>query len=411
MIFTSLSPNTEPDDVGLAAKLLCQPHKWQKGNASSELERKIKNYLPSRFAISTNNGRTALFTILKALAVGSGDEILIQAYTCVAVPEPVLWLGAKPIFVDCETETLGMDPKDLERKITLRSKAIIVQHTFGNPAKIDELLTIARKHNLVVIEDCAHALGATYNGKKVGTFGDVSFFSFGRDKVISSVFGGMIATNNSDLAKKMEAIVAEFPYPSKTWIVRQLLHPLILTGAKATYTFLSLGKVIMLVARKTSLISVAVEKIELRGGKPSFAFKKMPNALALLVLHQFEKLERYNNHRQKITDIYYRELQSVVYMIPKNQHSIYLRFLIFIQNPSRLVALAKTRHLELGNWYTEPIAPKNVELEKIGYTSCPVAENSASQSCNLPTNIQISEADAIKISNIVKEFMSHGHTT
>ena len=121
-------------------------------------------------------------------AIGEGDEVLVQAFTCVAVPNSVLWAQATPVYADIDA-TLNIDPIDVEKKITNRTKAIIVQHTFGIPADMDALVALAKKHNILLIEDCAHSLGATYKGKKVGTFGDAAFFSFGRDKVVSSVFG------------------------------------------------------------------------------------------------------------------------------------------------------------------------------------------------------------------------------
>ncbi len=193
-ITISLSPNTEADDVFLAVKTIIQPLLWKTGKATSDAEQWFRNYFSVEQAVSFNSGRSALLAILKAFGIGEGDEVLVQAFTCVAVPNSVLWAGAKPVFVDIDA-TLNMDPKDAEKKITKNTKALIVQHTFGVPAQMDKIIALAKKHHLILIEDCAHALGATYKGKKVGTFGDAAFFSFGRDKVVSSVFGGMAIIN------------------------------------------------------------------------------------------------------------------------------------------------------------------------------------------------------------------------
>lgn len=409
MIFTSLSPNTQKDDIFLAFKLLFLPWKWKKGKASEILEQKFKDYFGMKYAHSVNNGRTALFSILSALGVEDEGEVLIQSYTCVAVPEPILWANLKPVYVDCDKETLGMDPSDLEKKITPKSKVLIIQHTLGFAAKVDELLEIASKHNLIVIEDCAHALGAEYKGKKVGTIGDVGFFSFGRDKVLSSVFGGIIVTNDKSLGEKIEKIRNAYRYPGFIWIKRQLLHPLILSVSKALYNFLYLGKIFIFVSRKLRLISVAVEKTELSGGRPSFAFKRMPNALALLALNQFKKLDKYNDHRREIASIYREELKGTdVRVIEDSQNSknIYLRFPIFIKNPKALIQYAKSKGIELGNWYTEAIAPKGVNFWSVGYQTCDVSERLANESVNLPTGIQIRRNDALKVSKVVKEFLS-----
>jgi dTDP-4-amino-4,6-dideoxygalactose transaminase len=409
MIFTSFSPNTQPDDVRLAAKLLLKPWKWQEGTTTLKLENEFKHYFRTKHAFAVNNGRTALLTILQALGISKGDEVLVQAYTCVAVPEPVLWLGAKPVYVDCEGETLGMDPTDLRRKITSKAKVVIIQHTLGNPAQIDEIMAIARQYGLIVIEDCAHALGAEYKGKKVGTFGAASFFSFGRDKVISSVFGGMIITQDEALAKRIGIIRNSFETPSKLWIFRQLLHPLILTLAKATYTTKNIGKIIMTIARRLSIISVAVEKTELSGGKPTFAFKKMPEALAALALKQFKKLEMFNAHRKEIAALYERELrEEKIGLLAENGSgtNIFLRFPLFLENPKELIAFAKTKDIELGNWYQDPIAPAGVDTEAIGYGSNPTAEQLAALSVNLPTSIQIQEKDAKKIIFMIREYLT-----
>ena len=406
MIFTSLSPNTERDDIWLALKLLVQPWKWKRGDATGELEGVFKKYLGTKHAFAVNNGRTALFALLKAYGIGKGDEVLLQAYTCVAVPEPVLWVGAKPIFVDCDA-SLTMKPEDFKNKITSKSKAVIIQHTFGCPANLEEILKIAKEKNLIVIEDCAHALGAEYKNKKVGTFGDASFFSFGRDKVLSSVFGGMIATDDDKLQEKLEKIIAAFKYSSRLWTVKQLLHPIILAKAKLLYGVLSIGKIILAVSRVLGLISLAVEKNELSGGKPSFSPKLMPNALALLALNQLKKVERYNSHRKKIAGLYEKEFSHLDRQrIYKDADSIFLRFTLFVEVPRNLFLYAKKRGIELGNWYTEPIAPKGVAYEKVGYAgNCKEAEYLAARSINLPTSIQTSEKKARRVISVVKEYL------
>ena len=132
--------------------------------------------------------------MIKSFDITYGDEVIVQAFTCLAVPEVVIWCGAKPVYLDID-ESLNLDIRLLEKSISSKTRIIIVQHTFGIPAKIDMIKKIAQKHNIILIEDCAHSLGAKYNSQKIGTFGDAAFFSFGRDKVISSVFGGLAFIN------------------------------------------------------------------------------------------------------------------------------------------------------------------------------------------------------------------------
>src|SRR3989344_6097909 len=198
-ISISLSPNVQKDDVVLAFKLLFKPWTWKKGLAVQKLEEEFKKYLGVKYAFSFNSGRSSLYAILKALDLPKGSDVLLQAFTCNAVPNPVLWAGLNPVYVDC-----GNDFNSEVESYKVESyKAAIVQHTFGLPAKIEEISTIVRQKGGVVIEDCAHALGAKYNDKLVGTFGDAAFFSLARDKVISCVYGGMAVTNNDEIGKKL----------------------------------------------------------------------------------------------------------------------------------------------------------------------------------------------------------------
>jgi len=399
-IFTALSPNTEWDDVWLALKLIFQPWKWINGGAVKELEQKSREYLGVKHAFAFSSGRGALYAILSALELKPDDEVLLQAYTCVAVPNAVIWAGAKPIYVDIDAETFNMSAEDLEKKISPHSRILIIQHTFGMPADVDRLLEIARAHDLFVIEDCAHALGAEYKGRLVGTFGHAAFFSFGRDKVISSVFGGMAVTNSDIVAEKLSLIYNNTLEAGRQWTLQQLLQPRIAAKAKLFYNFLELGKLILWVSRRIGLLSRSVERGEYQAGKPAFVGRKMPNALAELALRQFGKLERFNAHRREIVKIYENGLKtgSTVRPVP-------LRYILRLPQAAELIKKAKKENIFLGDWYNAPIAPRGVDYGKIGYEigSCPEVERLASQSVNLPTDIHITEKDARRIIEFFKK--------
>src|SRR3989344_1775809 len=320
-ISISLSPNTEPDDVWLAFKLSFQPWRWkasEKGKEQSDkiLEREFAKLLGAKYALAFNSGRSSLMAILQDLGLQKGDEVLLQAFTCNAVPNPVMWTGLKPVYVDCREDDFNIDVDDLERKITPKSKVVIVQHTFGLPADLDRVSEVCKKYNLMLIEDCAHALGAIYKGQLVGTFGKAAFFSFSRDKVISSVYGGMAVTNDEKLAEKMREFQERIGYPSGFWIKQQLLHPVAMNW-KILPTYRVFGKYVLVFSQWLHILSKAVHWKEKRGMKPGYFPKRMPNALAILALRQLGKLDRFNTHRKGIAKKYYEELAGTSFELPE----------------------------------------------------------------------------------------------
>src|SRR5438309_8166389 len=159
-------------------------------------------------------GRVALYALLKAMGIAEGDEVLLQAFTCLAVPSPILGVGARPIYVDIDPLNLNIDPVKIEEKITSKSKAIIVQHTFGVPAEMDAILEIARKHNLYVIEDCCHCIKSSYQGQEVGSFGYAAFYSFEWGKPIVVGVGWCTLVNDAGLAATMRSDYANYVAPS-----------------------------------------------------------------------------------------------------------------------------------------------------------------------------------------------------
>jgi dTDP-4-amino-4,6-dideoxygalactose transaminase len=407
-ISISLSPNTEKDDIALAFKLLFQPNKWKRGKETELLEKQFKEYLGLKYAFSFNSGRSALMAILNALPLMSGDEILLQAFTCNASANPILWSGFKPVFVDCDKKTFNLDPEDLKRKITSRSRAVMVQHTFGLPANLNEILAICRQRNLLLIEDCAHSLGAEYQGQKVGTFGQVAFFSFSRDKIISSVYGGMAVTNDDRLAEKMRLFQQKAGYPSMFWIGQQLLHPVLMNWLILS-TYRILGKYLLILFQWLRILSKAVHWKEKRGLRPDYFPKRLPRALAFLALNQFKKIEKFNSYRLNMAKFYAVELATAGYDLPKIiEGNVFLRFSVKHALAHKIIKKAWRNNLLLGDWYTTPIAPHDTKLEKIGYQigSCPQAEKLAEIVLNLPTHINISMAEAHRIVRFLKE---HGN--
>ncbi len=411
-ISISLSPNVEKDDVRLALNLIIRPWLWKtrRGPSSTaKLEEEFKKYLGVKYAVSFNSGRSSFFAILKALEGPSFQEkskVLLQAFTCSAAVNPILWLDLKPIYVDCDKDSFNMDISDLTLRLAQgkRPKVLMVQHTFGMPANMDEIMTIVRQYGLILIEDCAHALGAEYKGQKVGTFGKAAFFSSSRDKVTSSVYGGIAVTNDEILGKKLEELQKEFKQSSFFWVFQQLLHPILLNYIiLPVYNFLDLGKLFLVLSQRLYILSKAVHWKEKRGQKPSYFPKALPNALAMMALNQFKKLNKFNQHRQKIAEIYYNELKNTPFGLPpklENRKNVFLRFTIKHPKAHEIIYEAWSKqNILIGDWYTSVIAPFDTKLDQMQYEmgSCPVAEKLAKTTLNLPTHINISQKDAKRI--------------
>lgn len=168
-----------------------------------KFEREFAKYIGVKYARTTTGGTGSLWLGLAALGIGPGDEVIIPEITYFACSDVVMLLGAKPVFVDILKDTWCIDPQKIEKAITKKTKAIMPVHIYGNPAEMDEIMHIARKYKLSVVEDACPAVGAVYKGKKPGSFGDIGAFSFQGAKIMVTGFGGMIVTNDERLFKKI----------------------------------------------------------------------------------------------------------------------------------------------------------------------------------------------------------------
>src|SRR6185437_401036 len=162
-------------------------------------EKQFAEYLESKFALATSSCTGAIHLALMALGIKAGDEVIAPDITWIASIEPVLYIGAKPVLVDVLPDTWCIDPEKAEAAITERTKAILVVHLYGNVVEMDKILALAKKYNLVVIEDAAEGLGSEYKGRKAGSMGDAGVFSFHGTKTVSTGEGGMIVTNREEV--------------------------------------------------------------------------------------------------------------------------------------------------------------------------------------------------------------------
>lgn len=174
------------------------------GPKIAEFERKVADYTGAKYAVAIANGTAALHAACYAAGIGEGDEVITTPITFAASSNCVLYCGGTPVFADINPETYNISSVDIERKITSKTKAIIAVHFTGQPCEMDQIHEIADKHNLIVIEDGAHALGAVYKGKRVGTLSDMTTFSFHPVKHITTGEGGMILTDNPKLYERLK---------------------------------------------------------------------------------------------------------------------------------------------------------------------------------------------------------------
>jgi len=403
IIYSALFPNFEKDDVNLCFRLLFSSLK--EGESIKDLEIAFKNKFKFNECYSFNSGRSCLMAILEAIEIKKGDEIIVQGFTCNAVINPIINIGAKPIYVDLKDD-LNIDEKKIQQSINSKTKAVIVQHTFGWPAEIEEIRDICRDNNIFLIEDCAHSLGAKYNNQYVGSFGDASFFSFGRDKIISSVFGGMIVINNPLLKIK------EYDFPSNLWTINQLLYPILMQ-----YVFLPLfrfriGRIFYSLMFELNVFSLrSVNKKENQGILPRYFGKRMPNALARLALNQLNKLDRFNTKRQEIAKAYFSFFKnSKVKVVFReefdNKSPVFLKFPILVDNPDKILRDLRKENIFINDgWRETVIVPPLTNQEKMEYNKgqCLLSEKISKNIISLPTHAKLTIEDVKKIASVVKK--------
>lgn len=408
----AFAPNAQKDDIAMALKLLVSPWKWFGHKYRKQLEHKFSSYI-NQSSVAFDSGRSALYALLKSYNIKAGDEIALQAFTCVALPNPILWTGATPIYIDVDKSNFNIDLKDLQKKITSKTKALIVQYTFGICPDMESIKTICEKEKILLIEDCCHNLGQliTINGKtyKSGTIGDAAIFSFGMEKVISGTRGGLATAKNPQILERLKKIQIELKAPRIREIIRGMINPI---AWKAKENMAAPGELFFKLLIKMKLLDYGLTRLELVGKKASWLPYRLPEPNAKLIINQLGKIKKYNDHRKKIAAIYLNQInnsdeyrQSDKLELPNKElankfaESIWLRFPVIVDNPQKYLSKAENFGIYLGNWYSSVIHCKDVDLNAMKYKegSCPQAEWLAKHTINLPTHISIDTNQAKSI--------------
>ena len=361
-------------------------------------------------------GRVALYAILRGLGIGKGDQVVTQAFTCVAVPEAIMATGARPVYADIEPNGFNMDANDLERKITPQTKAIVVQHTYGIPADMERIKYVADKTDIPIIEDCCHTFVSMYKGKMVGSFGVGSFYSFEWGKPVVAGIGGSAIINESNLNKKIQSKYKDYRFPSTVKLMRIQLQYF---GFKILYRpslywlvrdmFHMLGSI---GAAESNYNPVQENQVA------EDFYLKMSNLLRRRMSRKLSNLDVLTRHSRWVSNEYESRIKSNVVVHPGisgDCKAVFARYPLLANDKGMLLKQARKAKVELADWYSTPIHPligKDLELVRYEAGSCPNAEKRCKQVVTLPTHMGVKEKDVERIVKFLnsKSLIAKKHT-
>ena len=329
------------------------------GKFIPEFEDMFAQYCGTRYGIATSSGTTALHLALVALGIGPGDEVIVPTLTFIATANAVTYTGAKPVFVDSTSDYWGIDPEKIEDAITLRTKAIIPVHLYGHPCDMDAILGIAGIYSLYVIEDCAEAHGAEYKDRKVGSFGDISCFSYFANKMITTGEGGMCLTNNTKLFNKMRILRDHGMSPQ-----RRYWHDVV-----------------------------------------GFNYR-MTNMQAAIGVAQMAKLDGFIEKKRQIAKWYAERLDGVSGIVLPNEmpwaKNVYWLYTILVEGRDELMEYLKSEGID-----SRPaFYPINMMPPYLTEESFPEAERISRLGISLPSGVNLTNGEVSRVSSAVLKWMA-----
>lgn len=352
--------NSIKREIDLAIEKVVNSGVFILGPEVKTLEKEIAAYCQTKYAVGVASGTDALKLALVACGVGAGDEVITPPFTFIATADSICQIGAKPVFVDIDRATYNINTDLIEASITKRTKAIIPVHLYGQPADMDLIVALAKKHNLKVIEDCAQATGAEFNGKKVGSFGDAGCFSFFPSKNLGGFGdGGMVTTNDQGVAEKLS-------------ILR--VH-----GAKNKYNSDLIG------------FNSRLDEIQ---------------AAVLRVKHRY--LEEWNNQRQKVADLYNQLLSASKVETPfvdtRVKH-VYNQYTIRCERRDELSQWLSDNDIGSAIYYPLPLhLQKAFEFLKYTQGDLPQAERVSAEVLSLPMYPELTKESVTKVASTINKF-------
>lgn len=325
-----------------------------------EFEEKFANWIGAKYGIATNSGTSALHVALLACGIGEGDEVITTPFTFIASGNAIVYTGATPVFADIDLDTYTIDPDKIEDLITDKTKAILPVQLYGQAADMDKIREIAEKHDLKIIEDAAQAHGAEYNGEKVGTLGDMACFSFYPTKNMTTSEGGMITTDDEELAKKAQMFRAH--------------------GASERYHHDEIG----------------------------YNFR-MTDIAAAIGLAQLKVIDEFNDKRISNANYLNEQLKDVEGIVtpksPDNYKHVYHQYTILVEKGNRdeWVEFLTNKGIGTGIHYPIPLYNQPI-YKKLGIEGdCPLAEKAADNVISLPVHPSLTKEDLDLVVDAVKE--------
>lgn len=407
LISLDLASQETYKDSSRALRAIFSPN-FSRGNANIAF---VKSFLQQSVYVVHDNtgpmhvslyfsGRAALRLLLESLQLPKDSAIAIQAFTCAAVVLPITSLNLKPLYIDINSNDFSMDLQDLRRKYTQNIKVLILQHSFGiTPNQRDEILQFCTDHNIAVIEDLAHGFIPRKLKAPPNNHNYYALVSFGRSKLISSVFGAGIVTSNPAVAHTLERVEKGLPSAPKLLVMRCLLYKIIVPWIKYTYSII-IGRLLHRLCIMLDVFPREISSTEKRGTYDLNYEYGYPEILAYTLKEQIERLPKlietievavgeYRNSLPDFPSFLSTPLNRFPYLLPESS------------DRSNILRHFKKLGILLGTWYNEPVGPEKVDLARVQYVhgSCPNAENISRRIINLPTNVELD-----RVRGIAQEF-------
>ena len=337
-------------------------------------------------------GRVALYAILRCLGIGPGDEVIVPAFTCVAVPNAIIYAGATPVYVDIDDATYTADPAAVASAMSPRTRVVLAQNTFGLSADLDALTSVARPYGAVVVDDCTHGLGGTYRGRPNGAAAFAAFYSTQWSKPISTGLGGIAVTTDAGLARELAALERSARKPRA--LDRALLATMLLARERiATPRTLHAGRGVYRAVSRAGLVPGSSSGEELEGtGMPESFVTAMSAFQARLAGRRLAALGARVRRRVAVAHGYSARLATLgctPAAEPESARHAFLRYPLRVRERDAFVEEANRRGVLLGDWFHSPLYPIGGDLGRWGYRrgEHPVAERVASEIVNLPTDL------------------------